>query len=192
MRKYHGNPPPSMQPIAEIEHGPDRTSWGLYVLPGDLPDGWVAYKLCAIGSAPDKANYWFSVRQNFFGRSGDLGRMQKHRPELYDELRDLLGIKKWEKKPADASVKKASPVDTSIESEPAIDIGVLRDLWLVTCVPDPLGWDEITLTPTTGDGPPWAFFWNGSAFRDDESWLSFSTRYVRSVGPLEQMLRDLG
>lgn len=204
MRKLPGNPADNCPILATFTLLKEKTTWDLYRR--STGGAWVNVKLVARPSAPNKANYWLAFTKTRFNRCRDAAMFELHRPALYRAVLDHLGAFGWETPTtvpvvevddtADAIAKKAppveTPVDASIEREPAVEVGLLRSLWVVTCVPDPLGWDEITITPTEGDGPSWVFFWNGSAFRDDESWLSFSTRYIKSAGPLEQMLRDLG
>lgn len=55
------------------------------------PD-WGTYKICAIGKAKRKANYWF-VRNDSTGQIGfakDFAIMRETRPELHQTIESLL------------------------------------------------------------------------------------------------------
>ena len=54
-------------------------------------DGWINYKLVALGRAKRKANYWISFSKvGRLGFDGDVLKLKVNRPELYACLKDFI------------------------------------------------------------------------------------------------------
>ncbi len=92
-RYYAGNPPADggmwvkqPEPLHEI----DGTAWELYVSGQDTD--WPLLKLCAVGKAKTKANYWlaWSKSKARFVRSKSAALLYFGRPKLYATLESRL------------------------------------------------------------------------------------------------------
>lgn len=70
----------------------DGVEWNVYRKEQDHDPKWGTYKICAIGKAPRKANYWF-VRNDSTGQIGfakDYAIMRDTRPQLHEQVEELL------------------------------------------------------------------------------------------------------
>lgn len=184
MRTFQGLPVRGLPFEATFHHEPDDTAWVLQdrSQPENIAKGWRPYKLSASPSAPNKANYWFSVSTTGarFARSKDLALMLQHRPALYDALVTHFNMPK--RKATDAPAPEPEP------EAPSTHLGTVRGLWDVSVIRDDLGWDLVTVS--ADDGREWTFLWNGTEFKQTEAWIEWSGRYIRSVPDLESLLRD--
>jgi len=87
-RRYLGNPPGDEWEevdLVEAEHG----SWRVFVRAQDASP-WISVKVCAVGYAPRKGNYWLTWSGKRFGHGHDLFKLLQHRPELGKVLEDRL------------------------------------------------------------------------------------------------------
>ncbi len=184
MRHHFGNPPEDGTVVATFTHDPDKTRWVLYARPAVENSVWFPYKLVADPSAPNKGNYWFSVGPTgWFSRNREIAVMKDHRPTLLDQVNayfDPMRARAGDPPTAPSAEPKATP---------AAPIGVLRDIWDVAIIPDPLDWDTIVVTKRS-DGHEERFGWDGRSFRDDEAWRAWSSTYAKAAPALERMLRE--
>jgi hypothetical protein len=80
-RKYTGNPPGEEWievALVQAEGG----AWRVFTKAQE-DAAWLGVKVCAIGKAPRKGNYWLSWSGNRFGQGGDLFKLLEHRPALH-------------------------------------------------------------------------------------------------------------
>lgn len=90
-RSYAGRPPDGeiwFKYPATLYHEEDGTTWRLYTSDGD----WPRLKLCVVGKAEHKANYWLIWAKCYsrFVRSREAGKLYENRPKLYADLEALL------------------------------------------------------------------------------------------------------
>ncbi len=93
-RSYTGNPPEGEGDMW-VKHplllrAEDGTKWALYIADRNTP--WPRLKLCAVGWAKNKGNYWlaWSHSKARFVRSREAGLLHQHRPDLYAALESRL------------------------------------------------------------------------------------------------------
>lgn len=70
----------------------EGVDWNVYRKGQDHDPKWGTYKVCAIGKAARKANYWF-VRNDATGQIGfakDYAIMRDTRPQLHEQIEELL------------------------------------------------------------------------------------------------------
>lgn len=93
---FRGNHPQVNQDwvvIAELKD-PEHGRWILYKRAMSNAGGWTQHKLVAAQWANDKANYWFGRHDDGPIHGQDLGKMVRHRRELYHRLLETLGYQK--------------------------------------------------------------------------------------------------
>lgn len=89
---YAGKPPigDEWRFVSDVKS--EGIDWNLYKKDQPHDPHWKTYKICAVGKAPRKANYWLA-RNDETGQIGfakDYAIMRDKRPDLHEQIEKVL------------------------------------------------------------------------------------------------------